>query len=422
MSPDSVSKREPAPLQPEPAPSRLSPWKRRRAAADARAQADVDRALAAAERDTADQLRDEAAALRSGAEALREAASRLRDEAASLRAEGTHIRAQAGHDREEAAVARIAALKARAEASAISDLGAQRNAAELALRAMLRAQEATARDRDASSSEDRAAERDRDAAEHERRAAGQDREAAEKERQAGHLDRRAASRDASAAATERDAAALEGGTGPARDGQLGAFATVGTFAAGLAHRLTDPLSSLLANLSFATGELRKLGPPPEGVDRAEHALDEASFSAERLRRMLRSLKSWSGLAADEGARAPVQPRLLLDGALAQLPSELRPRARLVREDGEAPAIVGSAGQLEQVLLQLLINALQAIGEVEPERHQLRVGARFDPALQRVIFSVSDDGPGIPAEALPHLFEPFSAPSTAHGAGLGLYLC
>jgi nitrogen-specific signal transduction histidine kinase len=87
--------------------------------------------------------------------------------------------------------------------------------------------------------------------------------------------------------------------------------------------------------------------------------------------------------------------------------------------GALPAINGDAQQLEQVFLNLLLNAEQAILETKPGG-RIVLRARLRPDARAILAQVVDDGPGIPAEALSRVFEPFYTTKTVGmGTGLGL---
>jgi signal transduction histidine kinase len=79
---------------------------------------------------------------------------------------------------------------------------------------------------------------------------------------------------------------------------------------------------------------------------------------------------------------------------------------------------GEERLLGQVVLNLVVNALRSVPEGQPERHTVRIETRFREGM--VVLRVEDDGPGVAADALPHLFDPF-APPRAERAGVELGL-
>jgi signal transduction histidine kinase len=101
---------------------------------------------------------------------------------------------------------------------------------------------------------------------------------------------------------------------------------------------------------------------------------------------------------------------------------VRPRARLVEEFGHPPRVMGSEARLGQVLLNLLVNALQAIPEGSPERHEVRVRTGRDDQ-GRALVEVSDTGCGMSPTVQARIFDPFfTTKPVGVGTGLGLSIC
>jgi CheY-like chemotaxis protein/anti-sigma regulatory factor (Ser/Thr protein kinase) len=128
------------------------------------------------------------------------------------------------------------------------------------------------------------------------------------------------------------------------------------------------------------------------------------------------------------SRESSEDRKLLDlrevvtPALRMMRHVLRNRAQLVEDYGPTPCVLGSEARLGQVLLNLLVNAVQAIPEGAAERHTVRIHTRTAPD-GRAEVEVSDTGRGILPEVLPHIFEPFfTTKPSEEGTGLGLPIC
>jgi PAS domain S-box-containing protein len=194
-------------------------------------------------------------------------------------------------------------------------------------------------------------------------------------------------------------------------------ATVGMLAAGVGHELNNPLAYL--ELSLA-GVARGLGQSGAGMSEALTCLRGAQEAAERIRVIVQDLRMFT---RDDGeAREPVNLTEVVATALRMTRHLLLHRARWVEDYGPVPRVLGSEARLVQVLVNLLVNAAQAIPEGAPERHEVRV--RIDTAPDgwaRV--EVADTGVGIAADVLPHLFEPFfTTKSQQGGTGLGLSIC
>ncbi|MCP3144678.1 PAS domain S-box protein [Pyxidicoccus xibeiensis] len=207
------------------------------------------------------------------------------------------------------------------------------------------------------------------------------------------------------------------------------MASVGTLAAGVAHEINNPLAYLTANLSFARDELSAL--LGEGARSAEarlsqtlaaaqSALAEAQQGADRVRTIVRDLKTFSRV--DSADNADVDVRQVLESTLNLATTEIRHRARLVKQFDEVPRVRANESRLGQVFLNLLVNAAQAIPGGTPERHEIRVATRVG-TQNRVVVEVADTGMGIAAEHLSRLFDPFfTTKEPGVGTGLGLSIC
>jgi signal transduction histidine kinase/ligand-binding sensor domain-containing protein len=198
---------------------------------------------------------------------------------------------------------------------------------------------------------------------------------------------------------------------------------VGTLAAGVGHEINNPLAYILSNLRFLSKELRELTKRDEEHERwqeVEEALTDALHGAERVRKIVQALKTLARVQVEPASQ--VDLHAVLDRTLEALEQELRRRARLVKDYGVPQRVLGDEGRLGQVFLNLLINAVQAIPEGQPERNEIRVTTR-QAADGRTIVEVRDTGHGIAPENLTRIFEPFFTTKEAgDGAGLGLSIC
>ncbi len=219
--------------------------------------------------------------------------------------------------------------------------------------------------------------------------------------------------------------------------QAGRMAAVGTLAAGVGHEVNNPLAYILSNLDFACVEATRLqavlaqgaqggvsaqeaGRLAERVDEMEQALREAQHGAERVRRIVRDLKTFS--RADEDTQGSVDLQAVLDSAAKLANTEVRHRARLVKAYGDVPPVDANEARLGQVFLNLIVNAAQALPEGHASENEIRLVTRVD-ADGRVVAEVQDTGSGIPPEVLQHIFDPFfTTKPVGVGTGLGLSLC
>jgi PAS domain S-box-containing protein len=186
------------------------------------------------------------------------------------------------------------------------------------------------------------------------------------------------------------------------------LASLGIMAAGVAHEINNPLTFI----SLATDMLQKR------VGRTEAALvDEVRMGVERIAAIVRDLRFFG--RDDDDAPGPVDLGAAIDAAERLAGHEVRPRGKLFKEYGELPAVMGIARHVEQVFVNLFLNAAYALGDKTDGRIVVR--GRVTP--EHVIVSVEDDGCGISTEMLDAIFEPFfTTRATGGGTGLGLSIC
>jgi ligand-binding sensor domain-containing protein/signal transduction histidine kinase/CheY-like chemotaxis protein len=209
--------------------------------------------------------------------------------------------------------------------------------------------------------------------------------------------------------------------------QAGRMAAVGQLAAGVGHEINNPLAYIVSNLEHASEEAdalaRELGDTRGAAPRlrdVSQALREALHGAERVRRIVRDLKTFS--RPDDEKQGPVELHAVLDSAVKIAMAELRPRAKLVRDYGDVPRVEGNEARLAQVFLNLLINAAQALPEGRAEANEVRLVTRVT-SEGTVVAEVRDTGIGIVPEALGRIFDPFyTTKPPGVGTGLGLSLC
>jgi two-component system, cell cycle sensor histidine kinase and response regulator CckA len=211
----------------------------------------------------------------------------------------------------------------------------------------------------------------------------------------------------------------------ARLAQTDRLTSLGTLTAGVAHEINNPLAYLLLNLSYVSDELPKLlaSPPATMDERAREvclALDHARNGAERIRDIVRSLKTFS--RPENETLAPIDVALVLDATLAMVANEIRHRARVVKDYAPTPKVIANEARLGQVFLNLLLNAVQAFPERHYESNEIRVVLR-PSASGQVVVEVHDNGVGIAPQVRGRIFEPFfTTKPIGIGTGLGLAIC
>ncbi|HEY4158551.1 MAG TPA: ATP-binding protein [Polyangiaceae bacterium] len=197
------------------------------------------------------------------------------------------------------------------------------------------------------------------------------------------------------------------------------MAALGVLSAGIAHEINNPLSYVLLNLEFLARELPKLAKDPNALDAFMVRVRDACHGAERVASIVRDLRTFA--RADEGEKRPIDVRVALESALNIASNELRQRAVLTRDYEPIPPVDANANRLEQVFLNLLMNAVQALPEKPTVTPEIRVVLRAAPG--HVVITIEDNGSGIPEEIAGRIFDPFfTTKPIGVGTGLGLSIC
>ncbi len=203
------------------------------------------------------------------------------------------------------------------------------------------------------------------------------------------------------------------------------MASVGTLAAGAAHEINNPLAYVLGNIDFALRETKgALGLQPTAdlsakLRDVDQALNEAKEGAERVRHVVRDLKLFS--RSEEEQRGAIDLRSVAESSIRMAWNEIRHRAKLVKDYADVAPVDADPSRMGQVLLNLLVNAAQAIPEGHADRNEIRVSTRM--VDHKVIVEVRDSGGGIPPEIRDRIFDPFfTTKAVGVGTGLGLSIC
>jgi two-component system cell cycle sensor histidine kinase/response regulator CckA len=193
---------------------------------------------------------------------------------------------------------------------------------------------------------------------------------------------------------------------------------LGSLAAGVAHEISNALTGARLMVGrLLTLELSQRPPTPLQEHRIE-MLQEVRESFSRVERIVSGLRRLSSVDADEPLVA-VDLAEVLDSVARVASHEIAHRARLACDYGPVPQVLGRRGQLEQLFLNLLINAVQAIPEGSAHENTIRLVTRTDVA-GRIVVEVVDTGEGILPENLPRIFDPFfTTKPPSRGFGLGL---
>jgi PAS domain S-box-containing protein len=218
---------------------------------------------------------------------------------------------------------------------------------------------------------------------------------------------------------------------------------IGQLSAGVAHEINNPLGYIISNLDTMTdylASLRKLvlsarelvdQPAAAGGARRlsselaeldvnfllsdfESAMKDCREGSERIRGIVAGLRDFA--RADRERPVPCDVRQVMEDALRVVGGQFLHRIEVVRRFGDVPIVVGHPKRLEQVFVNLLVNAAQAIAD----RGTVTVSVHGEPGV--AVVRVEDTGCGIRREDLEKIFEPFFTTKSPHrGTGLGLHI-
>jgi PAS domain S-box-containing protein len=202
----------------------------------------------------------------------------------------------------------------------------------------------------------------------------------------------------------------------------GRLAAVGELAAGIAHEINNPLAYVRANLSLLRQHWESLGTELEKsgasgtcdelIAEGAEMIDESLEGVDRASAIVRDVK---GLAhAGRGERTMADLNELLDGVLRMASPQLRVTASVEKQYGLLPLIACAPQELQQVFLNLVLNASQSISD----RGKIQV--RTEAQNRSVMVWIEDDGCGVDPDLLERIFDPFfTTKPVGEGTGLGL---
>jgi two-component system sensor histidine kinase DctS len=202
------------------------------------------------------------------------------------------------------------------------------------------------------------------------------------------------------------------------------LATMGEISSMLAHELNQPLAAISSYTAGALNVLARVadaGPSdaPLDVGMLRRALEQANTQARRAGQVIRSVHEF--VKKREPRRERVAVQQVVDGihALVELQARQSYVTLQVAIPPNLPPVLADRVLLEQVLLNLTRNAIEAMQHIAPERRLLRIAAGASSG--QVSVSVIDNGHGIPPEVAERLFSPFFS-TKAEGMGMGLSIC
>ena len=200
------------------------------------------------------------------------------------------------------------------------------------------------------------------------------------------------------------------------------FAALGRLAASVGHEINNPLAYVSMNVDLAVTQLEQfVGPAAEGAASAgltslPALFRECRVGLDRIRDVVKDLQRLSRQA--EVRRETFSLNDLLDESLAMARNQVEHRARVRKVYGEIEGVVGDRSALGQVLLNLILNATQALPEGRADSNEIILRTYMQGSI--VTVEVGDTGAGIPPQVLPRIFDPFfTTKPIGEGTGLGL---
>jgi signal transduction histidine kinase len=190
------------------------------------------------------------------------------------------------------------------------------------------------------------------------------------------------------------------------------LAAAGTLAAGVAHEVNNPLASISSLIQILQAR-------HTADNETSELLRLVSTQISRITQVTRDMMEFAHTRPPE--RAPQNINHLVESSirLASFDKAFQRLNLTTPQDTAAPLIYADADQLQQVFLNLLLNARDAM----PSGGELEVSTRYDSNANEIVVDVADNGSGIAAENRAHIFDPFFTTKPAgKGTGLGLAVC
>jgi C4-dicarboxylate-specific signal transduction histidine kinase len=193
--------------------------------------------------------------------------------------------------------------------------------------------------------------------------------------------------------------------------------TLGELAASIAHEVNQPLAAVTTN---AEASLRWLNRKEPDISEAAQALERILSETFRASEVIRRIRALSRKA--DPLRIPVDLREVIEDSVGLVAREIqRSRVQLVQDiASDAPNVIGDRIQLQQVLINLLINGMQAMANHQGLPRKMSLHLRHD-SQNEVVVEVRDSGPGIQPDDMGRLFNAFFT-TKPEGMGMGLSIC
>jgi len=193
------------------------------------------------------------------------------------------------------------------------------------------------------------------------------------------------------------------------------MASLGQLVAGVAHEINTPLGAINSNNSIFLKCLSKISLPDNINEVFKETITTNSEAIRRITNLVKSLKNFARLDEAEFQEADLHEGI--KNTLMLINHEIKGRVEIIEDFGGVPPVKCYPNQLNQVFMNILVNAYQSIGDKGTITIKTRASG------QNVLIQISDTGCGIPKDHLNRIFDPgFTTKNVGVGTGLGLSIC
>ncbi|MFW6358253.1 MAG: GAF domain-containing protein [Chroococcales cyanobacterium] len=228
------------------------------------------------------------------------------------------------------------------------------------------------------------------------------------------------------------------------------MSSLGQMVAGIAHEINNPVNFISGNIDHASNYIQDLldfialyqqhfSEPPEEIEEFAEDIDfefivddlpkllsSMQMGTERICQIVKSLRSFSRL--DEAEMKPVNIHEGIDSTLLILHNRLKTGVEIIKNYGDLPRVECYPGQLNQVFMNIIANAIDAL-DTEEENKQITITTEFHESptpefrVPSVMIRIQDNGQGMTEDVRTHLFDPFfTTKPVGKGTGMGLSIC
>jgi hypothetical protein len=192
------------------------------------------------------------------------------------------------------------------------------------------------------------------------------------------------------------------------------LASIGQLVAGIAHEINNPVNAIVNTVGPLQEAVASIDTDPEAAKEVVDMLKVVQRGAQRTKAIVSALHNYS--RTDDESVVDFDVDRSIDDSLELLRHLLRQNVTVAKRFGDVGRVRGHAGQINQVFMNLLTNAAQALAGRDAAT--ITIATRGDAAGVEV--KISDNGPGIPPDVLPRIWDPFfTTKDVGEGTGLGL---